>query len=51
MIFRDRYWVLSKLGEGGMGITYRVWEPQADQGRTLQVLHIILRPASQASTR
>ena len=26
MIFRDRYWVLSKLGEGGMGITYRVWD-------------------------
>ena len=35
----------------GYDITYRVWEPQADQGRTLQVLHIILRPASQASTR
>lgn len=26
MIFRDRYWVLAKLGEGGMGITYRVWD-------------------------
>lgn len=27
-LIRDRYWILSKLGAGGMGITYRVWDSE-----------------------
>ena len=27
-LIRDRYWILSELGAGGMGITYRVWDSE-----------------------
>ena len=37
MIFRDRYWVLAKLGEGGMGITYRVWDSLQRQPAVIKV--------------
>lgn len=48
---KENYTEFIRIDIPGYDLTYRVWEPQADQGRTLQVLHIILRPLLPASTQ